>query len=130
MLMQSSQQPKKIPIERALDKYTDMIEDLIPNMPKDIKHTWGQKLLDLDLMLYELLYTAKEFSCERQRALRKFKNKFFLMQTILRKAHNKRFVADKPYIKTFEPASSIERQLTGWIKALPASESATADGEC
>ena len=115
--MQPSQQPKKIPIERALDTYTDILEDLIPNMPKDIKHTWGQKLLELELVLYELLYTAKEFPNERKGALRKFKNKFF---------------ADKPYIKTFEPASSIERQLTGWIKALalPASESVTADGEC
>lgn len=130
--MQPSQQPKKIPIERALDTYTDILEDLIPNMPKDIKHTWGQKLLELELVLYELLYTAKEFPNERKGALRKFKNKFFLIQTILRKAHNKRFIADKPYIKTFEPASSIERQLTGWIKALalPASESVTADGEC
>ncbi len=128
--MQSSWQPKKIPIERALDKYTDIVEDLIPHMPKDIKHTWGQKLLDLDLVLYELLYTAKEFPNERQMALRKFKNKFFLMQTILRKAHNKKFIVTKAYTQTFEPASNIERQLTGWIKTLPASESVTADGEC
>ena len=81
--MQPSQQTKKIPLEHALDKFTDIIEKLIPNMPKDIKHTWGQKLLDLDLLLYELLYIAKDFPEQRHTALRQLKNKFFLIQTIL-----------------------------------------------
>ena len=130
MFMQSSQQPKKIPLERALDKFTDMVEKLIPNMPKDIKHTWGQKLLDLDLLLYELLYIAKDFPDQRNTALRQLKNKFFLMQTILRKAHNNGYISTERYINTHLPANNIERQIVGWIKALPASDSVTADGEC
>ena len=128
--MQPSQQTKKIPLEHALDKFTDIIEKLIPNMPKDIKHTWGHKLLDLDLLLYELLYIAKDFPEQRHTALRQLKNKFFLIQTILRKAHNNGYISTNAYINTHHPANNIEKQLVGWIKALPASDLVTTNGEC
>mgnify|MGYP003294693615 CR=1 FL=1 len=90
---------RKIPIERALDNMFDILEDMIPNMPKDIKHTWGQKFFNLELECYEALYEAKEHLTPKKIALTKLKSKFFLLTKLLKRAHDKQFISTKPYVK-------------------------------
>lgn len=129
--MQSA--PKKIPIERSLDKMFDIIEDLIPRMPKDVKHTWGQKLFNLELTIYEILYNAK-YAESKHGELIELRSKFFLMTKLLQRAHNKQFIPTNKYTELIPIIGNVERQLNGWIKSvtndLPESDSVTADGEC
>lgn len=114
---------RKVPIERALDNMFDILEDMIPHMPKDAKHTWGQKFFNLELDCYEALYEAKEHTTPKKQALKVLKNKFFLLTKLLKRAHDKRFIATKPYIRMIPHIGNIERQLNGWIKSTELPES-------
>lgn len=114
---------RKIPIERALDNLFDILEDIIPNMPVDAKHTWGQRMFTLELDCYEALYEAKEQTTTKKAALIKLKNKFFLLTKLLSRAQNKKFIATKPFIRMIPYIGNIEKQLNGWIKSTELPES-------
>lgn len=120
--MQEKNKAPKVPyLEKELDKVASLINEMRPNLPKDVKHTLGQMLINMELEIYRLINRAfniqnnEELAEERHAYLTQAYNLLYDMSTVLRKGKYQGFIAKDRYIKFIEPLGNCLKQITGWI---------------
>lgn len=99
---------------------------VISAFPKTKRYTLGQKLDNITLDIFELLFSVTN-SDNKTETLYKISNKTDLLKILLRLVKDTQGLTNKSYLELQEMLQEIGKMLGGWIKAtkqsLPSNKS-------
>jgi len=88
----------------------------IATFPKTKRYTLGQKLDNITLEIFELLFSVTN-SGNKTDTLYKISNKIDLLKILLRLARDTLALTNKNYLELQEVLQEIGKMLGGWIRA-------------
>ena len=88
----------------------------ITTFPKTKRYTLGQKLDNITLEIFELLFSVPN-SDNKIETLYKISNKIDLLKILLRLAKDTLALTNKSYLELSEMLQEIGKMLGGWIRA-------------
>lgn len=88
----------------------------IATFPKTKRYTLGQKLDNITLEIFELLFSVTN-SNNKTETLSKISNKIDLLKILLRLAKDTQGLTNKSYLELQEMLQEIGKMLGGWIRA-------------
>ena len=92
------------------------LSSVIPAFPKTKRYTLGQKLDNLTLEIFELLFSIA-FSQSKATTLQQISIKLDLLKILLRSAKDSQSLKDNKYLELQESLQEIGRMLGGWLKS-------------
>ncbi len=95
-------------------KLFDLIIEMTPDFPRAYKYTIGGKMHDLTMQLMLGIQHAFMMKEQRQDHLKMFICDFEVLQVLVRKAGEKRWISTKKFAETSELMISIGKQITAW----------------
>lgn len=107
----------KTPIERDAFKMLSLIDDVVNVMPKDRKHTTGQKIFNLALEFWDDIVVANDYSLKREVTLEGARSKLNKIEVLLKMSHEKGYISPQHYIDLSEIVERIAKQQASWYKA-------------
>jgi len=105
-------------IQKVYDFYREFYQ-LIPQMPKQDRHTVGQKIQNTCLDLLEnLIYASRTDRKNKLGFLEQSAAKLDLLKLLLRLVEDVKAIPTKKYLILSEKLQEIGKMLGGWIRSL------------
>lgn len=105
-----------IPIFTKLYDFYKNLTPVITTFPKTKRYTLGQKLDNLVLEIFELLFSIP-FSDKKVSVLQQISVKLDLLKILLRLAKDSQAVNNKKYLELQVILQEVGRMLGGWIRS-------------
>lgn len=105
-----------IPIFAKLYEFYKNLTQGIATFPKTKRYTLGQKLDNITLEIFELLFSVTN-SNNKTETLYKISNKIDLLKILLRLAKDTQGLTNKSYLELQEMLQEIGKMLGGWIRS-------------
>ena len=105
-----------IPIFTKLYDFYKNLTQAITTFPKTKRYTLGQKLDNLTLEIFELLFSIPTTS-NRITVLQQISIKLDLLKVLLGLAKDSQALTNKSYLELQEMLQEIGKMLGGWIRA-------------
>lgn len=105
-----------IPIFTKLYDFYKTLTPVIATFPKTKRYTLGQKLDNLTLEIFELLFSVP-VSQDKASTLRQISVKLDLLKILLRLAKDTQAMTNKNYLELQAFLQEIGKMLGGWIRA-------------
>lgn len=98
----------------ATSKLLDEILDIIPNLPRDYKYSFGAKMQELVIGCLLGIQRAYMDRYGRVDHLKAFLGDFAVLRTLVRKAGERQWISRKRHATIAELMSDIGKQVTAW----------------
>ncbi|MGO4379661.1 four helix bundle protein [Pseudoduganella sp. RAF19] len=105
-----------LPIYKLAYDLLSLSADLVKNMPRDFKSSFGRKINDECVDITVLIARANAAQ-HKFRYLQELLERLQVAELLIRLAHDKRFISQPQYAKAIEVTQQIGRQATGWKKS-------------
>lgn len=105
-----------IPIFTKLYEFYNQLSLAINSFPKTKRYTLGQKLDNITLEIFELLF-AISFSKNKTETLQQISIKVDLLKVLLRFSKDTQSITDKKYLELQSALQEIGKMLGGWIRS-------------
>ena len=105
-----------IPIFTKLYDFYKNLSTTIPAFPKTKRYTLGQKLDNLTLEIFELLFSVP-YSQNKVSTLQQISIKLDLLKVLLKSAKDTQALKESRYLELQESLQEIGRMLGGWLKS-------------
>ena len=105
-----------IPIFTKTYEFYRQLTAIIPSFPKTKRYTLGQRLDNITLDIFELLFSIPA-SSNKLLVLQKFSVKLDLLKVLIRLSKDSQVLSNNNYLKLQEILQEIGKMLGGWIKA-------------
>jgi len=105
-----------LPIFAKLYEFYEKLTLGIAIFPKTKRYTLGQKLDNITLETFELLFSISN-SNNKTETLYKISNKIDLLKILLRLANDTQALTNRSYLQLQEMLQEIGKMLGGWIRA-------------
>lgn len=105
-----------IPIFSRLYDFYKNLTPVITTFPKTKRYTLGQKLDNITLEMFELLFSVP-LSSDKSSTLRKISVKLDLLKILLRLAKDTQAMPNKIYLALQAILQEVGKMLGGWIRA-------------
>lgn len=102
-----------LPIFRCSYDLLEHVIALVKVMPRMLRHTVGQRLIDANLDMLTQVYRANMARDKRQ-DIEELLMRQRLMQMLLRIAYREKAISEKRYANLLHLLESIGRQATAW----------------
>lgn len=101
---------------RDTEKLVSYLSDVTMKFPKAYKYTFGQKITNVSLELFEYIQLANMTTdaVNRKRYLGGFQVKFELLKVLLRLCTEKKIIALKPAASLASMTVVIGKQISAW----------------
>lgn len=108
----------ELPVYMDTFRLVSMLTDFTLNFPKAYKYTFGQKIMNVALELFEYIQLANMTfePVQRARYLQGFQIKFELLKTLLRLCSEKKVIGITQTAELAQLNSKIGKQITAWKK--------------
>jgi hypothetical protein len=110
----------ELPIYKLAYDLLGLAADLIKNMPRDFKQSFGGEIRNECIRLLLLIGRANA-SADKLPHLAELIERLHVTELLLRLSRDKRFISIPQYAKAIELTSRIGRQAGGWRKHFAAS---------
>lgn len=105
-------------IQKVYDFYREFYQ-LIHQMPKQDRHTVGEKIQNICLEFLEnLIYASRTDKKNKFGYLEQTAAKLDLLKLLLRLAEDTKSISTKRYLALSEKLQEIGKMLGGWIRSL------------
>jgi hypothetical protein len=105
-----------LPIYKCAYDLLGLAADLVKNMPRDFKGSFGRKINDECVELTVLIARANAAEY-KFRYLQQLLERLQVAEVLIRLAHDKRFISPAQYAAAIKVTQQIGRQATGWKKS-------------
>lgn len=105
-----------IPIFSKLYDFYNQLTQAINNFPKTKRYTLGQKIDNITLDIFELLFEIP-FSKNKISTLQQISIKIDLLKVLLRSAKDNQSITDKRYLELQTVLQEIGKMLGGWMRS-------------
>lgn len=112
----SISQTSDIPIFTKLYDFYKTLTPVVTKFPKTKRYTLGQRLDNLTLEMFELLFSVS-YSDNKTKTLQQISTKLDLAKVLLRLAKDSQAVTNKDYLELQTILQEVGRMLGGWIRA-------------
>lgn len=111
--------PGEVPIiQKVYDFYRELY-GLLPQMPKQDRHTLGEKIQNTCLaMLSDLIYASRTDRKNKFGFLEQAATKLDILKLLLRLSEDIKAIPTKRYLTLSEKLQEIGKMLGGWIRSL------------
>ena len=105
-----------IPIFTKLYEFYNQLSQAINTFPKTKRYTLGQKLDNISLDIFELLFTIP-LNTNKVITLQQISVKVDLLKVLLRFSKDTQSITDKKYLELQALLQEIGKMLGGWIRS-------------
>jgi hypothetical protein len=106
---------KHLPIYKLAYDLLDVALDLVRNLPRDVKHSLGDKLHRECIEMLVLVGRANA-ATDKVPFITELIERLEVAELMLRLSHDKRFISHKQYARAVELTGRLGQQAGGWRK--------------
>ena len=116
-----------LPILRKVQDLCSLMVDVQREIPKQYKHTLGDRMLESSLNLMRAIFTinrSEKRSSERLCHMGMFTDEFDYLKSLVRICEEKRVITTKQQSAIAPVMTSINAQMSGWVRHTESDASA------